>query len=132
MSKASPYGRFCLTPEGPAKPPTKAIPDANRNRTRAAHGRAAGSFLRWCEGRNITRIENVKPVHVAAYIEELIETRKAPTVKQHLACIRMLFERLVTGQIVAPNQAHAVRGAASFRDEGLNHGTFRLMLSRRE
>ena len=81
----------------------------NRN-TRAAYGQAAGSFLRWCEGRGITRIEDVQPVHVAAYIEELGKTRKAPTVKQHLACIRMLFDWLVTGQIVASNPAHAVRG----------------------
>ena len=31
----------------------------------------------------------------------------APTVKQHLACIRMLFDWLVTGQIVPANPAHA-------------------------
>jgi site-specific recombinase XerC len=32
-----------------------------------------------------------------------------PTVKQHLAAIRMLLDWLVTGQIVATNPAHAVR-----------------------
>src|SRR6266487_1696762 len=37
-------------------------------------------------------------------------TRKAPTVKQHLACIRRLFDWLVTGQVIASNPAHAVRG----------------------
>jgi site-specific recombinase XerC len=31
-------------------------------------------------------------------------------VKQHLAAIRMLFDWLVTGQLVATNPAHAVRG----------------------
>src|ERR1700680_2634759 len=62
----------------------------NKN-TRAAYGQAAGAFLRWCEGRGISRIEDVQPVHVAGYIEQLQATRKAPTVKQHLACIRMLF-----------------------------------------
>jgi site-specific recombinase XerD len=81
----------------------------NKN-TRAAYGQAAGAFLRWCEGRGITRIEDVQPVHVAGYIEELGKIRKAPTVKQHLACIRMLFDWLVTGQILASNPAHAVRG----------------------
>ncbi len=81
----------------------------NRN-TRAAYGQAAGAFLRWCECRGITRIEDVQPVDVAGYIEELGKTRKAPTVKQHLACIRMLFDWLVTGQIIASNPAHAVRG----------------------
>jgi integrase/recombinase XerD len=81
----------------------------NRN-TRAAYGQAAGAFLSWCEVRGITRIENVQPVHVAGYIEQLGKRRSAPTVKQHLACIRMLFDWLVTGQVVPSNPAHAVRG----------------------
>jgi site-specific recombinase XerD len=81
----------------------------NKN-TRAAYGQAAGAFLGWCEDKSILRIEDVQPVHVAAYIEELQRVRKAPTVKQHLACIRMLFDWLVTGQVVAVNPAHAVRG----------------------
>jgi len=34
----------------------------NKN-TRAAYGQAAGAFLRWCEGRGISRIEDVQPVH---------------------------------------------------------------------
>ena len=33
-----------------------------------------------------------------------------PSVKQHLAAIRMLFDWLVTGQVVAMNPAHSVRG----------------------
>jgi integrase/recombinase XerD len=81
----------------------------NKN-TRAAYGQAAGAFLRWCEDKGITRIEDVQPVHVAAYIEELGKRRKPPTVKQHLACIRMLFDWLVTGQVIASNPGHAVRG----------------------
>jgi integrase/recombinase XerD len=83
----------------------------NKN-TRAAYGQVAGSFLRWCEGRGISRIEDVQPVHVAAYIEEQGKVRAAPTVKQHLACIRMLFDWLVTGQVVASNPA-CCPGAAS-------------------
>ena len=71
----------------------------NKN-TRAAYGQAAGAFLRWCEDRGITRIEDVRPVHVAGYIEQLQAVRSAPTVKQHLARIRMLFDWLVTGQVV--------------------------------
>jgi integrase/recombinase XerD len=60
--------------------------------------------------RGITRIEDEQPVDVAGYITELSKVRKAPTVKQHLACIRMLFDWLVTGQVIATNPAHAVRG----------------------
>jgi integrase/recombinase XerD len=81
----------------------------NKN-TRAAYGQAAGAFLRWCECRGIMRIEDVRPVHVAGYIEQMQASRKAPTVKQHLACIRMLFDWLVTGQVLPSNPAHAVRG----------------------
>ena len=33
-----------------------------------------------------------------------------PTVKQHLAALRMLFDWLVVGHIMAVNPAHAVRG----------------------
>jgi site-specific recombinase XerD len=52
----------------------------------------------------------VRPLHAAGYIEQLQGSRKAPTVKQHLACIRMLFDWLVTGQVLPSNPAHAVRG----------------------
>jgi integrase/recombinase XerD len=49
-------------------------------------------------------------LHVAAYIEQLGRERSAPTVKQHLAAIRMLFDWLVVGQVVATNPAHSMRG----------------------
>ena len=78
--------------------------------TRAAYGRAAGAFLGWCEERGIAELGQVEPVHVAAYIKRLGRERSAPTVKQHLACIRMLFDWLVTGQVMPSNPAHAVRG----------------------
>jgi len=81
----------------------------NRN-TRAAYARAAALFLRWCEGQGITALGRVQPVHVAAYIEQLQRQYSAPTVKQHLACIRMLFDWLVTGQLLPSNPAHSVRG----------------------
>lgn len=78
--------------------------------TRAAYSRAAQSFLRWCEERGISELGAIQPVHVAAYIEQLQGERSAPTVKQHLACIRMLFDWLVTGQVIPTNPAHSVRG----------------------
>ena len=81
----------------------------NRN-TRAAYARAAAALLRWCEGQGIGELGRVQPVHVAAYIEQLQGKRAAPTVKQHLACIRMLFDWLVIGQVMPTNPAHSVRG----------------------
>ena len=81
----------------------------NKN-TRAAYARAAADFLGWCEGQGIDALGRVQPVHVAAYIERLQSERSAPTVKQHLACIRMLFDWLVIGQVMPANPAHSVRG----------------------
>src|SRR5712691_9240803 len=42
----------------------------------------------------------------------------APSVKQHLACIRMLFDWLVTGQVVPVNPADSVPGAAPLVSKG--------------
>ena len=79
--------------------------------TRAAYGRAAAAFLRWCETQaGLADLRQVQSTHVAAYIEELQKQLAAPTVKQHLACIRMLSDWLVTGQVIPSNPAHAVRG----------------------
>lgn len=77
--------------------------------TRAAYLRAVQRFSRWCEQRNVTLLQ-VNSVLVAKYIQELGEVVAAPSVKQHLAAIRMLFDFLVTGQVMAINPAHAVRG----------------------
>jgi site-specific recombinase XerD len=56
-------------------------------------------------------------VHVAAYIEDLQQRRawadqklSAPSIKQHLAGLRMLFDWLVVGQVIASNPASSVRG----------------------
>ena len=84
----------------------------NRN-TRAAYGLAARDFLAWCEEHGLSRLQDVQPVHVAAYIEGLQAERAAPTVKQHLACIRMLFDWLVIGQIVAGESGALGAGAAA-------------------
>ena len=76
-------------------------------RTRAAYGRAVGQFLGWCEARGL-RLRDVSPLHVAAYIRT--HPGSAPTVKQHLAAIRMLGDWLVVSQVLPVNPAAAVRG----------------------
>jgi integrase/recombinase XerD len=78
--------------------------------TRAAYARAAGAFLRWCEEQRIGELGRIQPVHVAAYIEQLGREMSPPSVKQHLAGLRMLFDWLVTGQVIPSNPAHSVRG----------------------
>jgi integrase len=76
--------------------------------TRRAYYKAACRFSEWCEARDLSDLVSVEPIHVAAFIEEL-ELSK-PTVKQHLAALRMLFDWLVVGHIINTNPAHAVRG----------------------
>jgi site-specific recombinase XerD len=77
--------------------------------TRAAYARAVGDFFVWLEDRGVA-LERVEPVIVAAYIEKLGRERSAPTVKQSLAAIRMLFDWMVLGQVVKTNPAASVRG----------------------
>jgi integrase/recombinase XerC len=82
-----------------------------RNRhTRRAYAQATREFLAWCESAGVASIADVKPLHVAAYIEQLGRERSAPTVKQRLAAIRHLFDWLVTGQVIPVNPAASVRG----------------------
>jgi len=77
--------------------------------TRAAYARAAWRFLDWLEVRRLP-LAAVEPITVAAYLEELGRTVSPPTVKQHLAALRMLLDYLVAGQILPFNPAAAVRG----------------------
>src|SRR4051794_38804477 len=81
----------------------------NKN-TRMAYYRACCSFFAWLEQRGIAELVDIEPLHVAAYVEALQETAAKPIVKQHLAAVRMLFDWLVVGQVLAVNPAHAVRG----------------------
>jgi site-specific recombinase XerD len=81
----------------------------NKN-TRMAYYRAVCDFFSWCDRHRIGGIADIEPMHVAAYIENLQHAMSKPTAKQHLTAIRMLFDWLVTGQVVATNPAHSVRG----------------------
>lgn len=75
--------------------------------TRQAYARAVMDFCAWCEERGLD-LHQLEPVIVAAYIEQ--HPGAAPTVKQHLAAIRMLFDWLVIGQVIPMNPAASVRG----------------------
>ena len=80
----------------------------NRN-TRQAYFRAARRFALWCEEHHL-ELTQLNSFLIASYIEDLGHQVSAPTVKQHLAAIRMLFDFLVTGQVIPMNPASAVRG----------------------
>jgi integrase/recombinase XerD len=77
--------------------------------TRKAYGRAILRFSAWCDVQSL-RLAQLTPLHLAAYIEELGRDLAKPSVKQHLAALRMLFDFLVTGQVVPHNPAASVRG----------------------
>ena len=83
----------------------------NQN-TRAAYFHACRRFFAWCDRRDghrragRDRADACRGLHPRRSASEF----EKPTVKQHLAAIRMLFDWLVIGQIVAINPAHAVRG----------------------
>src|SRR5580658_8583599 len=78
--------------------------------TRQAYSRAVAAFLAWCEDHGAASITEVQTLHVATWIEMQTRELSAPTVKQHLAAVRHLFDWLVTGQIVPHNPAASVRG----------------------
>jgi hypothetical protein len=63
----------------------------NRN-TREAYYRAACSFFAWLDQNGIGALDDIEPLHVSLYIETLQTTAAKPTVKQHLAAIRVLFD----------------------------------------
>lgn len=77
--------------------------------TRTAYAHAVGQFLDWCELRTLS-LDCLEPIAIASYIEELMTVRSAPTVKQHLAAIKMLMDWLVIGHVLRFNPAASVRG----------------------
>lgn len=85
--------------------------------TRRKYGHAVARFCHWCDERGIA-LEQIEPIVVAAYIEELMGKLAKPTVKLHLAAIRMLFDYLVTGQVLPFNPAASVRGPKHVVEKG--------------
>lgn len=85
---------------------TAGIPNDN---TRRAYFCAIRRFDAWCGGRRVS-LPMLEPIVLAAYVRELRGELSTPSVKQHLAAIRMLFDYLVTGQVIPSNPAASVRG----------------------
>ena len=84
--------------------------------TPQAYARAGVDFAGWCEAHGMHELNEIEPVHVAAYVEQL-QLAAAPSVKQRLAALRMLFDWLVVGQVMPINPAArcAGRGTPSRR-----------------
>jgi integrase/recombinase XerD len=96
----------------------------SNDHTRRAYYKAACRFSAWCEGRGFSGLAQVKAPHVAAYIKMLGTPEpegaglSKPSVKQHLAALRMLFDWLVVGHVLEVNPAHAVRGPKYSQKKG--------------
>src|ERR1700693_1118353 len=60
--------------------------------TQRAYARSAWEFALWCEQNDLRALTDIEPFHVAVYIKTLEKRLADPSVKQHLAAIRMLFE----------------------------------------
>ena len=53
---------------------------------------------------------SLRPPHTAAWVKQLGSKLSVPSVKQHLATVRMLFDFLVISQVVPVNPAASVKG----------------------
>lgn len=81
----------------------------NKN-TREAYMRAVRDFFAWAEAFDLTRLDDIEPLHVAAWVEQLTESHSPATVKQRLAAVRELFRWLASGGVLASNPAADVKG----------------------
>lgn len=80
----------------------------NRN-TRHTYRRGIDDFLSWCDDRRFS-LKDLEPIAVAAYVEYLGTVYSKPTVKLHLAALRMFLDWLVLGQVIPANPAASVKG----------------------
>jgi len=90
------------------------VPIRNKH-TRQAYLHAACLFLAWCEQRGLA-LDTIEPIHVAAYVER--HPGAPPTIKQHMAAIRMLFSWMVEKGVLAMNPAREVKTEKFSRSEG--------------
>jgi hypothetical protein len=72
----------------------------------------------WAERAGYQDLEDIEPITVAAYIEILQRWAAPPTVKQHMAAIRMLFSWLTEKGVLAMNPAREVKTERFLRAEG--------------
>jgi len=76
--------------------------------TRKAYMCATIQFLDYMEKNGISDLKQIRPLMVAAYIEQHNGSKQ--TVKQHLSAIRNLFDYLVIAHVMDNNPAISVKG----------------------
>jgi integrase/recombinase XerD len=67
-------------------------------------------YFAWTGEKRLS-LNAIKSYHVSGYLAELATEHATPTVKQHLAALRMLFDWLIVGQVIDANPAATVRAA---------------------
>lgn len=87
----------------------------NKN-TRAAYVTAVAQFCGWCQDNGL-QLAHIRPLHVSAYIES--KEMSPPSIKQHVAALRGLFNWLVIKQVVPENPAMFVKGPKFSRQVGI-------------
>ena len=95
-----PASLFTPTPQAARRMLEFFTAQINNPHTRRAYLNAARRFAAWCQQHRIGQLAEVQPVHVAAFIQDLQGQLAPATVKQHLAALRILFDWLVTGQVL--------------------------------
>ena len=97
--------------------------DTIRNpNTRAAYFRNACRFIRWCEERGLTLAGPSGASTSRPTSRSSGPTHEPPSVKQHLATIRMLFDWLIVGQVVDDQPGPGRPGPEARREEGQDAG----------
>jgi site-specific recombinase XerD len=106
----APATLFAPTPQAAQRVLDFFTAQINNPHTRKAYLQATRRFAAWCEAKGLHQLAAVQAFHVAAFLHDLQADLAPPTVKQHLAALRMLFDYLVIGQVIPTNPAHSVRG----------------------
>lgn len=74
-------------------------------------------ILDWCDRLGL-QLNQIEPLVVASYVEQLAQSQSTASVKQHLAAIRMLFDSLTDKRVTLSNPARCVRGPKHVVIEG--------------
>ena len=77
---------------------------ADTSETRDAYATAVVRFCSWADRRGHT-LDELTPILVSVYVEQLGFRSPLSTVKQHLAAIRLLFDWFVVAGVVTSNPA---------------------------
>ncbi len=123
---------FTASPDAHARTRDFFTSNIHNLNTRRAYMEAARQFSVFCSEHDIVELAQVKPVHVAAFVELQLKFQSKPTVRARLAALRRLFDWMVAGQVIPTNPAHSVRGPEHLHKRGktsvLLAGEARLLL----